>query len=300
MECTTCVPPSGRRDKPHTFFAHELTTCPGCGAALEGRVVLRDGGVVHAHTLPGLWPDRGADRGRRPGLGRRRSSPAATSRRTRPATTSSSTTTSTCPTCLALTPGRRRDSRRPRLLQEACPTCGPSEALVSEDAGYYVRAYALRARRHRAAEVRRPRRARLPDRLRHLRRPRAAHLPADHRDHRPLQPRVPDLHRRQPVLAPHGARDLRAHRRHAGRQRRPVRVDRAVGRRADQPPAAPRADRHRRSRAEIGRVVMITNGLRLGRDRAFAEALKAQGRLRRRCSSTASPPTRTRRSAAAT
>src|SRR6185295_533725 len=31
------------------------------------------------------------------------------------------------------------------------------------------------------------------------------------------------------------------------------------------------------NRDEIGRVVVITNGLRLGRDRAFAEALKARG-----------------------
>ena len=53
-------------------------------------------------------------------------------------------TTSTCPSCLALLAadvviraGQASTSRRPARR------CGPSEALVSEDAGYYVRAYAF-------------------------------------------------------------------------------------------------------------------------------------------------------------
>ena len=37
---------------------------------------------------------------------------------------------------------------------------------------------------------------------------------------------------------------------------------------------------------------IITNGLRLGRDRAFAEALKAKRGATSACSSTASPPRR--------
>ena len=46
MDCTSCesVPP--RQDKPHTFFAHEKSSCPDCNAPIEARVVLRGGGVV--------------------------------------------------------------------------------------------------------------------------------------------------------------------------------------------------------------------------------------------------------------
>ena len=45
-------------------------------------------------------------------------------------------------------------------------------------------------------------------------------------------------------------------------------------------PQHPRAASSIASRPEIGRVVIITNGLRLGRDREFAKRIKASGRLR--------------------
>src|SRR5207247_9952557 len=52
-------------------------------------------------------------------------------------------TTSTCPHCLALLPAEVviRDGRV--FFKKRCDTCGPSEALVSEDADYYVRAYSF-------------------------------------------------------------------------------------------------------------------------------------------------------------
>src|SRR5262249_30077066 len=51
-------------------------------------------------------------------------------------------TTSTCPTCLdlLLCDVVIRDGKV--WFEKDCPRCGPSRALVSEDAKYYVRAYA--------------------------------------------------------------------------------------------------------------------------------------------------------------
>ena len=155
MECTTCVQPSGRRDKPHTFFAHEFTTCGACGGGARGarRAARRRG--RHAQALHGLRPAGAlvADRRPRPGW------PAFLARGEVPDGLAGDHlfkhTTSTCPTCLALLAGRRRDPRRAASTsRRTARRCGPSEALVSEDASYYVRAYALRARRHRAAQVR--------------------------------------------------------------------------------------------------------------------------------------------------
>src|SRR5947209_19439469 len=56
MECTTCLPTPGRSDRPHTFFAHQMTTCAGCGGGLEGRVVLRDGSAVILKHCLGCGP----------------------------------------------------------------------------------------------------------------------------------------------------------------------------------------------------------------------------------------------------
>jgi hypothetical protein len=52
-------------------------------------------------------------------------------------------TTSTCPECLALLPADVVIRKDRVYFKKNCPTCGPSEALVSEDAKYYVRAYAF-------------------------------------------------------------------------------------------------------------------------------------------------------------
>src|SRR5262245_58600891 len=45
MDCQTCAP-APRKDKPHTFLLHEMSTCPTCAAPVEARVVSRDGAVV--------------------------------------------------------------------------------------------------------------------------------------------------------------------------------------------------------------------------------------------------------------
>ena len=52
MDCQSCATPSPRADKPHTFFAHQQTSCPSCGDSIEGRVVLRAGAVVNLTFCP--------------------------------------------------------------------------------------------------------------------------------------------------------------------------------------------------------------------------------------------------------
>jgi uncharacterized radical SAM superfamily Fe-S cluster-containing enzyme len=52
-------------------------------------------------------------------------------------------TTSTCPGCLALVTAQVVIRKDRVFFLKDCARCGPSEAMVSEDAGYYVRAYAF-------------------------------------------------------------------------------------------------------------------------------------------------------------
>ena len=146
-----------------------------------------------------------------------------------------------------------------------CTRCGPSEALwcrktptTTSRPVYYARA---------GTEP-------LPGssppgpayRLRHLqRRSRTAHLSADHRGSLITATLSADLYRRQPVLDAHGSRGVFAHHRRPLVERRAVRVGGAVGEASRQSPqilelsASPAVP-------QIGRVVLITNGLRLGRD----------------------------------
>jgi len=139
MDC--CEPASTRRpDRPHTFLHHELSTCAHCGRSVEGRVVLRAGA---AFTLVHC-PDCGAsEHATHPDAD---AYVAAFIARGQPSAGHTGDldfkrTTSTCPGCLRLLEARVviRDGRV--YFKKECDRCGPSEALVSEDATYYVRAY---------------------------------------------------------------------------------------------------------------------------------------------------------------
>ncbi len=243
MECTSCAPTAGvaqRADRPHTFLHHEPSRCERCGQDVEARVVLRQGAVVRPEVL------------RAAAARRRRSSPTTRTRTSRPSSKRGEVTddsrdhlfkhtTSTCPECLALLAGRGRDSPGQGVLQEGLPRVRALGGAGDRGRALLRARLRLRPRRHRAAEVRRRGEARLPHRLRHLRRPRAAHLPAHRRGHRPLQPRVPHLHRQQPVLEPHRARRRSSGSSTDGGARGPAGVPGALGRRAHQPPADPRA-----------------------------------------------------------
>jgi uncharacterized radical SAM superfamily Fe-S cluster-containing enzyme len=142
VDCTPCVTPGPRADRPHTFFAHEPSTCPACGTAALARVVLRDDGVAHLVRCPACGPQE-----RLISNDARAFVTAFLAKGVVPPDATGDhlfkLTTSTCPGCLALLEAKVviRD-RRVYFLKD-CPACGPSEALVSEDADYYVRAYAF-------------------------------------------------------------------------------------------------------------------------------------------------------------
>jgi hypothetical protein len=213
MDCTSCAP--ARPDRPHTFLAHEYIACDGCGGRHEARVVLRDGAVFHLLLCPkcGQRETRVHDDAEayvREFVARARPED--------PSSHVWKQTTSTCPKLPD--PGARPTSSSADgrvYFAKDCRAVRPVGGAGVRGRRVLRARLRLRARRHRAGGVARHRRQRLPHRLRHLRRSRAAHLPADHRDHRSLQPRVPGLHRRQPVLDAPGARDLREDDRRPGR-----------------------------------------------------------------------------------
>lgn len=142
MECTPCVIPSDRKDKPHTFFAHEPGECPGCGAEVEARIVLRDGAVFALALCATCGQTEkqvhdNADRYVAEFVARGKA--AAKSGESQ----FFKHTTSTCPTCLRLLRVEVVIREGRVFFVKHCPTCGPSEALVSENADYYVEAYAF-------------------------------------------------------------------------------------------------------------------------------------------------------------
>ena len=122
-----------RPDRPHTFFAHGEAACGECERPLEGRIVLREGQVVSLvfctdcgqtesvlSDEPQSWI-RGFLAKGRPTEGR----------------SVFKKTTSTCPTCLDLLQVDVVIDGGQVLFEKECPKCGPSKALVSEEADYY-------------------------------------------------------------------------------------------------------------------------------------------------------------------
>ena len=142
MECTTCNTTPARPDRPHTFFAHEQDTCPSCSIAIEARVVLRDGKVVHLLRCLACGPQErvvsdNADAWVRSFLDRGVVPDGLVGDHL------FKHTTSTCPGCLALVTAQVVIRKDRVFFLKDCDRCGPSEALVSEDANYYVKAYSF-------------------------------------------------------------------------------------------------------------------------------------------------------------
>ena len=276
MECTSCEPPI-RPDRPHTFFAHEPDTCGGCGAAIEARVVLRDGHVVHLLFCPAC------------GQTERTVSEDATAYVAAFVARGTPTvddvagaekvfkqTTSTCPGCLSLllVDVVVRDNRV--YFKKVCDRCGPSEALVSEDAAYYAKAYAFARAGTQPLQFR--------NKVEHGC-PTDCGTCDDHEQHTclPIIEVTDHCNLECPICIVDN--QYSNHMSTADFSRlidgliEAEGLCESVAISGGEPTSHPEILELLRiaSRPEIGRVVLITNGIRLSRDRGFAQAIKDSG-----------------------
>lgn len=273
MDCTSCGPV--RPDRPHTFLAHEHASCPSCDTRIEGRVVLRDGKVYNLLRCGQCGPQErpvadDADAYLRAFLARGQVPHG------HDGDWLFKRTTSTCPSCMALVEAEVLIRAGQVFFRKTCTACGPSEAIVSEDADYYVQAYAFaRAGTEPLAFGQQASQGCPTD----------CGTCSDHEQHTclPIIEVTDHCNLECPIcivdnqysthLAPEAFARI---------------IDGLVAREGEcesvaisggEPTSHPRIlDLVRiASRPEIGRVVVITNGLRLGRDREFARALKDSG-----------------------
>lgn len=263
-----------RPDRPHTFFAHEMTACPHCQAAVEGRVVLR-GDEVAMLTLCGQCGQQGdrvisQDRAQyvESFVARGQVKPGQEQ-----ADHLFKQTTSTCPECMKLTLADVviRDGKV--YFVKSCRHCGTeSEALVSEDADYYVNAYTY------ARAGTEP--FKFPQKAEHGC-PTDCGTCNDHEQHTclPIIEITDHCNLECPVCIVNNQ-----YANHLSLEAFAKMVDtlvenegfvESIGLSGGEPTSHPQllelldiADR-----PEVGRVVLITNGLRLGRSREFAQEL---------------------------
>ena len=279
MDC--CEPASTRRpDRPHTFLHHAPSSCASCGDPIEGRVVLRAGAVatlVHCPTCGATEhaTHASADAYLQDFLARGEVPDGLVGDHL------FKHTTSTCPTCLALVEARVviRDNRV--YFMKDCATCGPSEALVSEDASYYVKAYAFARAGTEPLKFR--------GKVEHGC-PTDCGTCDDHEQHTclPIVEVTDHCNLECPIcivdnqyskhMAPDDVREDRRRSRSRPRARANRSRCRAASRRATRRSSSCSTIANR---PEIGRVVLITNGIRLGKDRAFARGAQGARRLRR-------------------
>jgi uncharacterized radical SAM superfamily Fe-S cluster-containing enzyme len=272
-----CCPPTNLRrpDRPHTFLHHAPSTCPGCQAAIEARIVERDGKILGLTFCPACGQhttEVHADARRYlDELVARGTANLATGARTL-----FKTTTSTCPSCLALTPADVIIEHGRVYFEKACPRCGPSKALVSEDADYYVRAYTY------ARSGTEP--FQFGNKVEHGC-PTDCGTCSDHEQHTclPIVEVTDHCNLECPVCIVNNQYST-----HMSVDAFSRIVDRLVaaegecesialsgGEPTSHPDILGLVDAA--NRPEIGRVIVITNGLRLGRDRELAAGLKARG-----------------------
>src|SRR6266545_766184 len=275
MDCVSCGPVPERKDRTHTFFAHERTRCPGCAAEVEARVVLRDGGVVHLIHCAACGPSEQVISTNAAAcvadfLARGQVPDGATGDHI------FKHTTSTCPTCLALLDATvvLRDGKV--YFKKQCKTCGPSEALVSEDARYYVGAYAFARAGTEPLKFR--------SNVEHGC-PTDCGTCDDHEQHTclPIVEVTDHCNLECPICIVDN---------HDSKHMTPETFAKIVDGLVEaegsceslalsggEPTSHPQILELLQiaNRPEIGRVVLITNGIRLGKDRAFAKAVKDLG-----------------------
>jgi uncharacterized radical SAM superfamily Fe-S cluster-containing enzyme len=271
MDCTNCGP--DRADRPHLFFAHRPDTCPGCARPIEARVVIRDG-QVFALTFC-------SDCGQQEKLV---ADDAETFKRDflaggvvpdgHEGDWKFKDTTSTCPTCLDLVAADVVIRAGEVFFKKQCPRCGPSEALVSEDADYYVKAY----------DFARP--GTEPHVFRHEVKhgcPTDCGTCGDHEQHTclPIVEVTDHCNLECPIcIVDNQYSNHMPVEEFAAICDRLVEAEGAcesIAISGGEPTSHPQILELIKvaSRPEIGRVVVVTNGIRLGKDRKFAEALKA-------------------------
>jgi 7,8-dihydro-6-hydroxymethylpterin dimethyltransferase len=275
MECSSCNTSPVRQDKPHTFFMHEMAVCPGCATPIESRVVLKNDAVArlihctqcgpseqHVASDAVAYVAQFVDRG--------------TVSPTAKGDHFLKHTTSTCPACLKLITADVVIREGKVFFQKNCAQCGPSEALVSENAQYYVDAYSF---------------ARAGTEPLHFATPVEHGCPTDcgtcgdHEQHTclPIIEITDHCNLECPVCIVNNtnANHLSVEsftKMIATLVKNEGQVE-SVALSGGEPTSHPKVLEliGIATREEIGRVVLITNGLRLGKDRKFAEKIKASG-----------------------
>lgn len=273
-KCSSCGPAvHGRKDRPHVYLKQEPTTCAGCGARVEARTVLREGTVFRLRHCPKCGPTEervgGGSRAYLADFLSQGATPGGEPRVFK-------TTTSTCAKCLALVDTKVVLEGGKVFFAKQCPTCGPSRALVSEDAAWYVDAYAYsRAGSQPLESATRPARGCPED----------CGLCTDHEQHTcvPIVEVTDHCNLACPVCI---ADNAQAHHLSVEEFRRVVDglvrsegLLESIALSGGEPTSHPHFLEllDVATRPEIGRVVVLTNGLRLGKDRAFARELKEKG-----------------------
>jgi len=183
-------------------------------------------------------------------------------------------TTSTCPHCLVLLDAAVTIRDGKVYFVKDCAKCGPSEALVSEDAAYYVNAYAF-ARAGTEPLVFR-------NEVKHGC-PTDCGTCSDHEQHTclPIVEITDHCNLECPICIVNNQyskhMSLAAFQRIVDGLIEAEGTCESIALSGGEPTSHPEILEIIRiaTRPEIQRVVIITNGLRLGRDRAFAEAIKA-------------------------
>jgi hypothetical protein len=275
MNCSTCQDVPDRKDRPHTFLHHAPSSCGSCATPAEARVVVRDGAVfalvfcaqcgqteakladdsnayLEAFVARGVVPD-GAEGDH-----------------------FFKHTTSTCPVCLRLITANVVIRQAKVYFVKNCPDCGPSEALVSEDADYYVNAYTYARAGTEPLAFRAPVERGCPT---------DCGTCSDHEQHTclPIIEVTDHCNLECPICIVNNQNST-----HLGVAQFASIVDGLIeaeglmesvaisgGEPTSHPAFFDLLEAARRD--EIGRVVVITNGLRIGRDRAFAERVKESG-----------------------
>ncbi len=272
MECTSCNTTPLRKDRPHTFFMHEMSKCPSCASAIEARVVLRDDSVFRLIHCNQCGPAEELVSNDSEGYVKKFLEHASAAD-PQGGDHLFKHTTSTCPSCLALLPAQVviRDSKV--YFLKDCEKCGPSEALVSENAKYYVDAYSFARAGTEPLKFATPVEKGCPT---------DCGTCGDHEQHTclPIIEITDHCNLECPICIVNNQNANHLSNEAFGKM-----IDRLVENEGQcesialsggEPTSHPRLLEliDIATREEIGRIVVITNGLRLGRDRKFAQQLK--------------------------